>query len=92
MPLISSVGLCSCSSPKPWRSACRAIRLATQVRFTQHKNGLWASGVVRRRRLHLLPTLYNHLNPVTQTEAVELEARLANAFEAAGLQNVRGGH
>jgi len=63
-----------------------------EERFRQHKAGHRASRIVKRCGVRLLPKLYQHLNPLAQAEALEIEARLANAFKEAGLPNVRGGH
>jgi hypothetical protein len=40
----------------------------------------------------LLPELFEHLNPMRQWESLELEAALADAFQAAGVPWVEGGH
>jgi predicted GIY-YIG superfamily endonuclease len=63
-----------------------------EERFRQHKEGHRASRIVNRCGVRLLPKLYQHLNPLTQAEALEIEARLAEAFKEARLPNVRGGH
>lgn len=61
-------------------------------RFDQHKAGYKASGAVRRFGANLLPDLFEHLNPMQQWESLELEAALADAFRAAGVPWVEGGH
>lgn len=61
-------------------------------RFDQHKAGYKASGAVRRFGIRLLPALVGHLNPMHGWESVELEAALAEAFRAAGVPWVEGGH
>lgn len=60
-------------------------------RFDQHKAGIRASGSVLKRGLEVLhgPTL--HLQRVSRAEATRIEAGLAAALAAAGLQ-VEGGH
>ena len=60
-------------------------------RFDQHKAGIRASGTVLKRGLEVLtgPTL--HLQHVARSEAVRIEARLAEALSDAGLL-VDGGH
>ncbi|MFN3725259.1 MAG: hypothetical protein ACK4SZ_03025 [Allosphingosinicella sp.] len=63
-----------------------------EERFAQHKAGIRSSGVVRRMGERLLPKVYKHLNPLSEVEAKQIEAGLAEAFRAAGLPNVRGGH
>jgi hypothetical protein len=62
------------------------------LRFDQHKMGYKASGAARRFGVRLLPDLVQHLNPMRQWESVELEAALAEAFRAAGVPWVEGGH
>ena len=62
------------------------------LRFDQHKAGYKASGAARRFGVRLLPELVEHLNPMRRWEAVELEAALAQAFTAAGVPWVEGGH
>jgi hypothetical protein len=39
-----------------------------------------------------MPELVGHLNPMHATEALDLEAALADAFRAAGVPWVEGGH
>jgi predicted GIY-YIG superfamily endonuclease len=63
-----------------------------EERFKQHKDGHRASRVVKKHGVRLLPKLYQHLNPLAQWEALDIEARLAEALRSAGLPNVRGGH
>jgi len=40
----------------------------------------------------LLPSLVQHLNPLKGWESIEMEAALAEAFRAAGVPWVEGGH
>ena len=61
-------------------------------RFDQHKAGYKASGAVKRFGVCLLPELVEHLNPMSGWESLELEAALAEAFRAAGVPWVEGGH
>jgi hypothetical protein len=61
-------------------------------RFDQHKLGYKASGAVRRFGVELLPDVVQHLNPLRQWESLQLEAALADAFRAAGVPWVEGGH
>jgi len=42
--------------------------------------------------VRLLPALVEHLNPMRRWEALDLEAALAEAFHAAGVPWVEGGH
>ena len=61
-------------------------------RFDQHKAGYKSSGAVRRFGMHLLPEFVDHLNPLQGWESLDLEAALADAFRAAGVPWVEGGH
>lgn len=61
-------------------------------RFDQHKAGYKASSSARRFGMRLLPELVEHLNPLRQWESLDLEAALADAFRAAGVPWVEGGH
>jgi len=60
-------------------------------RFDQHKAGIHAAGSVLRRGLEVLtgPTL--HLQRIARSEALRIEAGLADALRDAGLL-VEGGH
>src|SRR3974390_3535626 len=60
-------------------------------RFDQHKAGIRAAGSVLKRGIEVLtgPTL--HLQYIERSEAVRIEARLAEALAEAGLR-VKGGH
>ena len=62
------------------------------LRFDQHKAGYKASGAVRRFGVRLLPDLVDHLNPMHRSEALDLEAALADALYRAGVPWVEGGH
>jgi predicted GIY-YIG superfamily endonuclease len=62
------------------------------MRFDQHKTGYKASRHVNRHGLVLLPELVAHLNPMRRWEAIDLEEALAEAFRAAGVPWVEGGH
>ena len=62
------------------------------LRFDQHKTGYKASRYVNRFGVCLLPELFAHFNPLRRWEAVELEPALAEAFRAAGVPWVEGGH
>lgn len=61
-------------------------------RFDQHKAGYRASGAVRRFGVRLLPEVVDHLNPMKRWESLEIEEALAEAFRAAGVTWVEGGH
>jgi hypothetical protein len=60
-------------------------------RFDQHKAGIRAAGSVLKRGIEVLtgPTL--HLQFIERSEAVRIEAQLAEALLEAGLR-VKGGH
>jgi len=60
-------------------------------RFDQHKAGIHAAGSVLKRGIEVLtgPTL--HLQGTTRSEALRIEAQLADALRDAGLL-VEGGH
>lgn len=62
------------------------------VRFDQHKSGYKASRYANRFGVRLLPGLVDHLNPLRRWEAIDLEEALAEAFRAAGVPWVEGGH
>ena len=66
-------------------------RYRPENRFRQHKAGENAAGSVERMGVCLLPSLYEHLNPLSRQEARQLEPVLAEAFRLSGI-TVRGGH
>ena len=54
-----------------------------QERFKQHKTGALskrgynlASSIVKKYGMYLRPSLYNHLDPMTRTEALKMEKQL----------------
>lgn len=67
------------------------------VRFQEHakgkrnRKGPLFSRIVHRHYQCLLPTLYNHLNPLSRKEAKELEGEIAGALKLEGIP-VYGGH
>jgi len=61
-------------------------------RFDQHKLGYKASRAVRHFGVCLLPSLVEHLNPMSGPESLVPEAALAEAFRATGVAWVEGGH
>jgi hypothetical protein len=61
-------------------------------RFDQHKAGYKASGAVKRFGIRLLPHVVEHLNPMSGSESLVIEAALAKAFRVAGVGWVEGGH
>jgi hypothetical protein len=80
------------SFPERWGLYVGQTSRDPDWRFDQHKAGYKASGAVRRFGANLLPDLFEHLNPMQQWESLELEAALADAFRAAGVPWVEGGH
>ena len=60
-------------------------------RFDQHKAGIRAAGCVLRRGLEVLTGPVLHLQRIARSEAVRVEAQLADALRDAGLL-VEGGH
>ena len=76
----------------PWGLYVGQTSREPDLRFDQHKAGYRSSGAVRRFGVRLLPELVEHLNPMRRWEALDLEAALANAFSAAGVPWVEGGH
>ena len=78
--------------PEPWGVYVGQTSRDPDLRFDQHKDGYKASGAVRRFGVRLLPDLVQHLNPTRRWEAADLEAALAEAFVAAGVPWVEGGH
>ena len=65
--------------------------LTPEQRLANHKAGIKSAGVVRRHGVRLVPTLYEHLNPLLFEDALRLEAELANSLRKRGFQ-VFGGH
>ena len=76
----------------PWGVYVGQTSRDPDLRFDQHKTGYKASGAARRFGVRLMPELVEHLNPMRQWEALDLEAALAEAFRAAGVPWVEGGH
>src|SRR6266446_3040362 len=58
--------------------------LTPEERFANHKAGTKAASVVKRYRLHLLPGLYAHLNPMPFEAAIQMEKDLAQDLRRAG--------
>ena len=77
---------------KPWGVYVGQTSRDPDLRFDQHKAGSKASGAARRFGVRLMPELVEHLNPMRQWEALDLEAALAEAFRATGVPWVEGGH
>ena len=63
-----------------------------EKRFEQHKKGIWAGRkYVMKYGIRLMPELYEHLNPMTETAALEMEKKLAMDLRQKGY-TVTGGH
>lgn len=76
----------------PWGLYVGQTSRDPDLRFDQHKTGYKASGAARRFGVRLMSALTEHLNPMRQWESLDLEAALAEAFRAAGVPWVEGGH
>jgi hypothetical protein len=77
---------------EPWGLYVGQTSRDPDWRFDQHKAGYKSSSAVKRYGVCLLPELSTHLNPLRQWESLDLEAALAQAFRAAGVPWVEGGH
>ena len=66
-------------------------RYSAHQRFDQHKAGIRAAGSVLRRGLEVLTGPTVHLQNIARSEAVRIEAELADALRQEGLF-VQGGH
>ncbi len=58
--------------------------LDPDTRFDKHKAGIQANKFVTDFGLHLLPALYEHLNPMPHETAIKLEVELAIQLQAKG--------
>ena len=65
--------------------------LTPEQRLQNHLSGIKAARVVTRYGVRLVPTLYEHLNPLTYQDALRLEGELASSLRKRGFQ-VFGGH
>jgi hypothetical protein len=68
-----------------------ADRFKEHTQGKRNKKGPLFSRVVHRYYQCLLPTLYNHLNPLSRQEAKDLEGKIAEALRLEGIP-VYGGH
>jgi len=59
-------------------------------RFSQHLEGGRLSARCHRKMKILLPSLFEHLNPLSTKEALQIETDLANAFRAVGIRTEGG--
>jgi hypothetical protein len=65
--------------------------LTPDERFANHKAGIKSAGIVRRFGVRLVPVLYEHLNPMSYTDAVRMEVELADSLRKRGF-TIFGGH
>jgi predicted GIY-YIG superfamily endonuclease len=65
--------------------------LRPEERLANHKAGIKAARVVQKYGVRLVPTLYEHLNPMSYKDAVRMEAALADSLRKRGF-TVFGGH
>jgi len=68
-----------------------ADRFKEHAERKRNRKGPLFSRIVYKHCKCLLPTLYNHLNPLSREEAKELESKIAEALKLAGIP-VYGGH
>jgi len=66
-------------------------RFSEHAKGKRNRKGPLFSRVVHKHHKCLLPTLYNHLNPLSREEAKELEGKIAEALRLEGIP-VYGGH
>jgi hypothetical protein len=66
-------------------------RFREHARGKRNRKGPLFSRIVYKHHQCLLPTLYNHLNPLSREEAKELEVKIAEALKLARIP-VYGGH
>lgn len=65
--------------------------LTPEERFANHKAGLKSARIVKRCGERLVPSLYEHLNPMSYGDALERERQVFDSLKARGYQ-VFGGH
>jgi len=56
------------------------------IRFKQHREGGRLSARCHRKMKMLLPSLFEHLNPLSTKEALQIEQQLIDAFTAMGIR------
>lgn len=59
-------------------------------RYKQHREGGRFSAKCHSKMKILLPSLFEHLNPLSTAEALRIEAELADAFRAVGIRTEGG--
>jgi predicted GIY-YIG superfamily endonuclease len=65
--------------------------LTPEARLANHMAGIKAARVVQKYGVRLVPTLYEHLNPMPYEDAVRMEVELADSLRKRGFR-VFGGH
>jgi predicted GIY-YIG superfamily endonuclease len=65
--------------------------LKPEERLANHLAGVKAARIVRKHGVRLVPSLYEHLNPMTYEDAVRMEEQLADSLRKRGFR-VFGGH
>lgn len=63
--------------------------LSPRERYLNHKRGHKASRSVRKYGIGLLPSLYEHLNPLESAASVEVEVRLAEALRLTAIHVIQ---
>ncbi len=74
----------------PYRPYVGESRYRPETRYQNHKAGRHCSRVVYRRGICLLPTLYDHLNPLPRVEAKQIERQLADALRQGAIPTEGG--
>ncbi len=71
--------------PRPALPLLGQTHLTPEARFAKHKSGHKAGRYVFRYGLHLVPAMYDHINPVESRErAEEIEMHLTNYLRRHG--------
>jgi len=61
-----------------------------ETRYQQHLEGGRLAAKCHKKMRALLPSLYDHLPPMTKKESLEIEESLANEFRAMGIRTEGG--
>jgi len=61
-----------------------------ETRYQQHLEGGRLAAKCHKKMRALLPSLYDHLPPMTKKESLEIEESLANEFRALGIRTEGG--
>jgi hypothetical protein len=65
--------------------------LTPEARLANHLGGIRAARIVKKYGVRLVPTLYEHLNPMTYADALRMEGELFESLRKRGFR-VFGGH